>query len=108
MAHFDFLQALMFFLAACVTFLSYQYIPAQLEHTAHSGKSGAIVRSVEFTLFVRMCGTDHLLMAFAMCAGPLFGAIIPHWLMWVLVVSAWLVAAISAISAVVIRRASLS
>lgn len=94
------LQFALFFTASLVTFFSYQAIPRALERKRDSLLVRKIVTSPVFTVFVRACGVDHLVMAFLM------GVMIfqpERWseaFAWVLVVSAWIVAVVSALSAI--------
>ena len=100
---FDTLQGVLFFAFATITFLSYQSIPRNIGAVEDANP---LVRHDVFTLFVRVCGLDHLVMAVGM-VGMSFGVFHNHdAVAWTLVISAAIVAAISAMSAVVIRKAA--
>lgn len=104
------LQAVALALAAFVTFASYQSIPSDYERIAHrpdgSNTFMAIMRSLTGRMFIRWCGIDHMIMGCIM-AGIWLGVIKPTDTMrWVLVGSAAIVALVSVLSAVAIRKAT--
>jgi hypothetical protein len=104
MTMFTELQWWLFGLSSCITFACYHGIPNALHRTSIEGASQA-AKSGAFETFVRLCGTDHMVMLvgmYAMTAGW-GGAGSP--MSWAVVVSSMLVAAISLISWIVIRRA---
>ena len=58
-----------FLLFSIITFISYQMIPHRLDTLEKDGQSsiiGSLVSSKVFTMFVRWCGMDHIVMAFGM------------------------------------------
>lgn len=96
-----------------ITFISYQMIPHNLDALEKGGNQtviGAIVSSKVFTLFVRWCGIDHMVMAFGMVGVGIamsngdssFAAILAR----VIVVSSGGVALVSALSAYAIHTAT--
>ena len=99
-----------FLIAATVTFVSYQAIPHNLDHLEKDGSAGIVsqlVSSKVFTMFVRWCGMDHIIMSYGMLAIAMFMANGNHLaaaiLARVIVVSSVMVAFISALSAVSIH-----
>jgi hypothetical protein len=92
--------------AAIITFVSYQLIPNAIDGLGGSEKTTAVVRSHLFTSFVRACGLDHMVMALGM-VGMNLGWFQDHMMVWfIILVSAWIVAVISAVSAITIMRAA--
>ena len=99
--HFTELQAILFGIAALLTFASHQIIPLALEFLSTRSRFPEAITSQMFTGFVRVCGVDHLTMAVFMSGGAL--GLVPEWLLpfagWLVVVSAWVVSLISFLSA---------
>lgn len=94
-----------FCLAALITFVSYQVIPNQIECLDRGEQLAGVVGSDLFTLFIRTCGADHLVMAAGMTGMMMGWFESQFWPMLVVTVSAWCVALISAASAFVIWKA---
>ena len=102
------LQAAILLSGSVVVFLSYQIIPASYERLAFrpEGAKGflTIMQSQIGRLFIRYCGIDHLVMALVM-AGPALGLVKPSsTAIWVVCASEWIVAIVSFLSAVAIRK----
>lgn len=96
-------QWVLFAVSSLVTFFCYQGIPnaihsASIESTARSAKSGA------FELFVRFCGTDHLVMLICMFSLSAGWAEPGGLASWMMVISAGAVAVVSFVSWLIIRR----
>ena len=102
MGMFTVLQWWLFGVSSVVTFVCYHGIPTAIHKTNEQGASTA-VKSGAFELFIRACGTDHIIMLTGMGAmaagvgGPNSVA------SWIVVTSSVVVATISAVSWQVIR-----
>lgn len=98
---FTTLQWWLFGLSSVITFVCYHGIPSAIHKTNERGASTA-VRSGAFELFIRACGTDHIVMfagMLVMAGGSGAGSLAS----WIVVTSSVIVATISAVSWYIIR-----
>ena len=110
---FTTLQWFLFIPAAVVTFLCYESIPYNLEILRAQKKTitiGKIVTSHAFTYFVKVCGYDHVIMAFGMLAMGYMHTQHNHaaveMIGWIVVASEIFVATVSLLSAYLIKEAA--
>lgn len=101
---------ILFGIGAFIVFFSYQAIPQNLERLQHSnkGRLGAVVTSKVFTVFVRWCGIHHIIMYTGMVVIALIQHANPEMALLVfriIIASEWMVALVSAISAIAIYDA---
>lgn len=96
-----------YLVSAAIVFTTYHAIPTALERMeARKHGFGSIPTSQAFTFFIRWCGNDHGVMAIVM--GMIaFGVQPNHVMGWTICISQSLVAVISFLSWVTIRKASL-
>lgn len=92
-----------------ITFVSYQMIPHNLDALDKRGSHGvigAIVSSKVFTMFVRWCGMDHMVMAWGMLSMAIMmgqgNELAAQMIARIIVVSAGGVSLVSALSAIAI------
>lgn len=93
-------------LAAGVCF-AYQSIPESIKRLHESGNSqtmGGLVRETGFTIFIRWCGYDHIVMAGGMM-WMVWRPDLSYWIMWGVIASESLVLLVSGLAARAVFRA---
>lgn len=91
-----------FAVSSVITFMSYQAIPNALDRTDDVGK---VTETSLFTVFIRACGFDHMVMMLAML-GMMAGFVSPLLGWGAIAVSSAFVALVSLMSCVTIRAAA--
>lgn len=94
--------SVIFAVSSVITFFSYQAIPNAMDRTDDVSK---ITETVLFTVFIRACGFDHMVMMMAML-GMMAGAVSPLLGWGAIAVSSAFVALVSLMSCVAIRAAA--
>ena len=98
------LQAGLLAVFALITCAAYQTIPTELARLGEKRGSNTVrslVTTDAFTLFIRLCGADHLVMAGAMLLMAMSHHLHPA-VGWAVVGSAGLVAGVSALTATLV------